>query len=111
MRQAKMARIPGANVKLWSLERGRRGHTYDHLCGRDGPPGPHIGYVTPDLPWHDADKEAIVVAVLGHIPSGQELAHDDGHERDGVLKARTIIDWFWMAMDQEQAEWNDSRWH
>jgi hypothetical protein len=64
--------------------RGRRSErvewllrTDDHFGGSDGPPGPHICQVTVWATGHAADKECVVEAISTHVPSSQELAHQD----------------------------------
>lgn len=85
--------------------------TEHHLCGGDRPPRPHLGHCTPRFTRHSANEETVVVTMLRHVPSGQELAHHYRHECDCVFKAGAVIDWFWMTMDEEQAEWDNGSWH
>jgi hypothetical protein len=52
-------------------------------------------------------EEPLVVTIVGEVPLGQELAHDDGHKSDGILKARAVICRLGMTVDKQEAHRDD----
>ena len=66
--------------------------TDDHLDRGGRPPGGDVRPRRPRRAGHGTGEEAPVEAVVHHVPARDELAHDDGHERDRVLETRAVID-------------------
>lgn len=80
------------------------------LCGGDRPPRPHLREGAVRTARHPPHEEAVVEAVLVHVPPRQELAHDYGHKGDGVLEARAVVDRFGVYVYAQQAQRHNNRW-